>query len=180
MTKLSSNSRVIIVGTSGAGKTTLARKLSSNFDLTDIELDALFWDSNWTETAPEIFQKRIKDKISQKSGWVIHGNYSKTRHLYWNEASHLIWLDYSFILIFWRVFKRSVFRILKKEFLWNGNKERFTQTFFSKKSIILWMIKTYSLRKKQYEKLTKSPKSSHMKILRFSNPKDLKNTIKDY
>jgi len=57
MTKLSSNSRVIIVGTSGAGKTTLARKLSSNFDLTDIELDALFWDSNWTETAPEIFQK---------------------------------------------------------------------------------------------------------------------------
>ncbi|MCK5074613.1 MAG: hypothetical protein KAQ98_14380 [Bacteriovoracaceae bacterium] len=177
MNELSSNSRVVVVGTSGAGKTTFARKLSSNFRLTDIELDALFWERNWTKAESDIFRERIKVKLSQNPGWVIHGNYGKTRHLYWKEATHLVWLDYSFMLIFWRVLRRSISRIAKNEPLWNDNKESFFKTFFSKKSIIFWMFQTYSLRKRQYEELVRSPASSHLEILRFSNPKELERAI---
>ncbi len=41
----SSRSRVLVVGTSGAGKSVLAGRLAARFGLTDIELDALFWEA---------------------------------------------------------------------------------------------------------------------------------------
>ena len=97
--------------------------------------------------------------MNEAQGWVIHGNYEKTRHLSWKEATHLIWLDYSVLLIFYRVLKRSILRIIKGEELWNGNHESFFKPFLTKESIILWMIKTYPLRKKQYEELTSSEDS---------------------
>jgi len=173
MNDLSSNSKIIVVGTSGSGKTTLAKRLATMFRLVDIELDALFWEKDWTGAAAEVFQERVTNKMKAGSGWVVHGNYSKTRHLYWKQATHLIWLDYSFTLVFWRVLSRSIKRIIRDELLWNGNRETFRRTFFSKESIILWMIKTYSLKKKQYEELIKLPETSHMHVLRFSCPKEL-------
>jgi adenylate kinase family enzyme len=35
----------LVVGTSGAGKSVLAGRLAARFGLTDIELDALFWEA---------------------------------------------------------------------------------------------------------------------------------------
>lgn len=39
--------RVAVVGTSGCGKTTVARELSAVLDVPHIELDALYWQPHW-------------------------------------------------------------------------------------------------------------------------------------
>ena len=44
----SSMKRIMVVGTSGSGKTTLADTLSERLGLPRIELDALFWEENWS------------------------------------------------------------------------------------------------------------------------------------
>lgn len=173
MNNISSSSKVIVVGTSGCGKTTLAGKLAKKFDLTDIELDELFWKPGWKTSSHEEFSQKIESKLSESSGWVIHGNYSKTRDLYWEKGTHLIWLDYSFFRIFYRVVTRTVRRVMKRETVCNGNREGFVQSFMSKDSIILWMLKTYKRRKRQYNDLIRSDKVSHLKVLRFTRPSQI-------
>jgi hypothetical protein len=39
--------RIVVVGTSGAGKTTMAKSLAGKLDLPCIELDRLRWEPNW-------------------------------------------------------------------------------------------------------------------------------------
>jgi len=165
------SSRILVVGTSGSGKTTLARVLASRFQLTNIELDALFWGPNWTQASQATFRGRIENAMALNEGWVIHGNYGKVRDLTWRRANIVIWLDYSLPVVFWRVLKRSLVRIVTNESLWAGNRETFRKTFFSKDSILLWSLQTYRLRKRQYEELLQMPTHAHIRILRFKTPK---------
>jgi adenylate kinase family enzyme len=172
-TLLNTNSKIIVIGTSGAGKTTLAQIIAKKFKLKDIELDALFWEPGWSQVSPEIFRARISQAMSESHGWVVHGNYNKVRDLTWKNADTLIWLDYPRSIVLWRVFKRSVLRVLTREKLWAGNRESFRKTFLSRNSIIVWSWQTYSLRKKQYSELTTSNESSHLRILKFNHPNEL-------
>jgi adenylate kinase family enzyme len=174
---LSSNSKIVIVGTSGAGKSTLARKLSARHNLADIELDALHWEPNWTPARPDVFRERIKAALATKQGWVVHGNYSKVQDLTWGAATHLIWLDYPRRVVFWRVFKRSVIRTLTQEELWSGNKESFRKTFLSKDSILLWSLQTFSLRRRQYQKMRASPEYQHLQVKHLKNPSEVSTLI---
>lgn len=173
--KFNSNSKILVVGTSGSGKSTLARLLANKFEIQNIELDALFWKENWTQSEPEEFRSKITHAMSQQSGYIIHGNYNKVRDLTWGNVDIVIWLDYSLSLVMWRVIKRSLIRIIKNESLWAGNKESIKKTFFSKDSIILWAWQTYSLRKKQYQE---QATNSAYKIIRFSNPSQASNFFK--
>lgn len=167
---LSSQSHILVVGTSGSGKSTLARELALKLQIDDIELDALFWKENWTQSSKDEFREKVKNSIDKSSGWIMHGNYSSIRDLSWGKAETVIWLDYSLPLIMWRVIKRSLLRIIKKELLWADNKESLKKTFFSKESIILWAWQTYPLRKKQYTELTSDPYYKHVQILRLQKP----------
>ena len=45
--------RVVVVGTSGSGKTTFARSLSIELGATYTEVDALYWGQNWTPRPQE-------------------------------------------------------------------------------------------------------------------------------
>ncbi len=147
---LNNKSKIMVIGTSGSGKSTLARKISHKLNLKDIELDALFWKSNWQQTEPEIFESKIKTEISGAEGFIIHGNYNKVRDVTFGACDTVIWLDYSKAIVMWRVIKRTIIRVLTKKTLWEGNIETLKKSFFSKDSIILWAWNTYELRRRQY------------------------------
>ena len=51
--------RIVVVGTTGSGKTTLARSISERLAVPHVELDALFWGPNWTPVPVEDFWRRI-------------------------------------------------------------------------------------------------------------------------
>ena len=40
--------RIAVIGTTGTGKTVLAKRLARKYDLVHVELDSLFWQPNWT------------------------------------------------------------------------------------------------------------------------------------
>jgi adenylate kinase family enzyme len=69
--------RIVVVGTSGAGKTTLARRIAALLELPHIELDAFDRQSEWrdlTRHDPEEFVSRVAEAI-QAEAWVLDGNY---------------------------------------------------------------------------------------------------------
>ncbi|QZZ21728.1 AAA family ATPase [Leptothermofonsia sichuanensis E412] len=161
--------RIVIIGSSGSGKTTLAREIARKLTLPHIELDALHWEANWTEASFDQFKTRVENSL-QTDGWVVDGNYSKVRDLIWLKADTLIWLDYSFPVVFGRVVQRTFWRAISQQELWNGNRETW-QIVFSHNSMILWVLRTYWQRQREWTLLCQQPEYAHLQIIRFSSPK---------
>ena len=160
--------RISVVGTSGSGKTTLARQISQCLAIPHVELDALHHEPNWTEAPIEVFRKRVEQSLSGNS-WVVDGNYSKVRDIVWSRADTVVWLDYPLSVIMERVVRRTFWRVVTQEELWNGNRETW-QTTFSRDSIILWVLQTYQKSRKEYPLLFKQPEYAHLKVVQMRSP----------
>lgn len=162
--------RIVIVGTSGSGKSTLAAELARRLDAEFVELDALFWLSNWEQATTEAFRERVSGAIAGER-WVVGGNYSRARDLIWSAADTLIWLDYPFPLVFSRLFRRTVQRIWTQENLWGtGNYETWGKQFFSRDSLFLWVVKTHQRYRTMIGELLQQPEYAHLTLLRFRTP----------
>lgn len=166
--------RFYIVGTSGTGKSTLAKAISHKLKIPHIELDFYRFDKNWQKHPADRLHKIITQKTKSKS-WVVCGNESgKLKDHLMDQATQIIWLDYPFYLIFYRVFIRTMRRIFLKEKSCGGNQETFYLQFFTKYSIFLWVIQTYSKRKRQYTPmLSASEFKKKMVHLKSSSDADL-------
>jgi adenylate kinase family enzyme len=118
----------------------------------------------------EGFRATVAEAISQHEQWVIDGNYSRARDIVWARADTVVWLDYPLPLILWRLFLRTLCRTLTREELWSGNRESFQQAFFSRNSILLWAINTYS-RRREYPALFARPEYAHLQTVRLRSPR---------
>jgi adenylate kinase family enzyme len=149
----------MVRGTTGAGKTTLARALAERLGVEYVEMDAIHHLPNWTER-PREETRAIVDEIVLRDGWVIDGNYSHALDHHFEKADMVVWLDYSFPTVFFRLLARTVRRSLRKEELWAGNRETFGK-MLSRDSIVWWMATTHRRRHLQClaakEKLRAAP-----------------------
>ena len=141
--------RINVIGTSAAGKTMLAATLADLLGVRHVELDALHWEANWTEVAPEVMRERVAAAIAGDA-WVVDGNYSVVRDLIWARAEAIVWLDLPLRTILWRFAVRTSRRIIGREELWNGNRERLRTQLASRDSLLLWILSTYRRRRREY------------------------------
>ena len=81
--------RIVIIGTSCSGKTTLSKKISAKFDIEHIELDSIYWKENWQPSENEEFVKKVTKRIEKKE-WLVEGNYKIVRDLIWSKATDII------------------------------------------------------------------------------------------
>jgi adenylate kinase family enzyme len=81
--------RIAVVGTTGPGKTTLARRLAQRLGLRHGERDALYWEPNWTPAATNVFQTHAAQALSG-DGWVVDGNYGRVRDVIWSRADTIV------------------------------------------------------------------------------------------
>jgi len=133
--------RVAVVGVTGSGKTTMADALSSLLGVPHVEMDALNWQRGWQPIERAEFRRRV-DAATSAPAWVIDGNYREVRDLVWGRAEMLVWLDYSLALIYWRLLRRSLRRIVTREELWNGNRESVRGLFFSHNSLLVYAARS--------------------------------------
>ncbi|MBU0928265.1 MAG: adenylate kinase [Spirochaetes bacterium] len=174
---LDERSRIVVVGTSGSGKSVLARRLSLSLGIDDVELDALHWNPGWRESDDVEFRDRIRAAVEGRDGFVIHGNYNKVRDLTWGMCDTMIWLDYPRSVVMYRVIKRTLVRILAKEALWNGNVETWSKSVFSRDSIILWSWNTYDRRRRQYLALRDADCYGIRRIIVVRKPRDARRLL---
>src|ERR1700743_3179052 len=64
--------RTVIIGNSGGGKSTLARRLSAAQGCPHVEIDALLWQLGWQLTPPEIYKAEPAPLIAGDD-WIIDG-----------------------------------------------------------------------------------------------------------
>ncbi|TFH07277.1 MAG: adenylate kinase [Candidatus Atribacteria bacterium] len=171
--KAFTGARINVVGTTGSGKTTAARAIAERLGCRHIELDALFWKPNWGETPDDEFLSLV-DEATQGERWVLDGNYSRTRSIVWPRVDTVIWLDYSFLRVFLQLLRRTTRRAVRRVELWDGCQERLRKSFFSSDSILLWFLKTYWRRRRNYRTLFTGPEYAHIQLLHFRTPKALR------
>ena len=172
--------RIVIIGATSSGKSTLAERLADRFDLHYIDLDALHWEPNWTEAPLEVFRERVSTATqahpeqSRRAAWVVAGNYHIVRDLVWPQAEAVIWLDYSLPRIFWQLTRRTFKRWWTQELLWGTNRESLWSHFklWSKDSLFHWLFKTYWRRKREFPVLLALPEHQHLKLIRFMHPRE--------
>lgn len=144
--------RVAIVGPSGAGKTTLAGTLAERIGATVIDLDALFHQENWQPSPTAEFRARVAESL-ETPRWCVAGNYSQVLDLVHGSADTIIWLDLPRGVVTWRVAKRSIRRVVMRETLWNGNRERLRRLLSRdpETNIIVWAWTEHGRTAPRYE-----------------------------
>jgi adenylate kinase family enzyme len=161
--------RVNVVGTSSAGKSTLAIALAERLGVPCIELDALHWEPNWTEAPNEVMRERVRSVISAEA-WVVDGNYSAVRDLVWARADTVVWLDLPLRTILARYVGRTIRRIRVREELWAGNREGLGMHLLGRQSLLWWILGTYRRRRRQYPELLAA--NTHIIAVRLRSPRE--------
>jgi adenylate kinase family enzyme len=171
--------RIVIVGTTGSGKTTLAERLAERMGLLCIDLDVLNWRPNWQMAPQDEFVEQVTTAVAHDS-WVVSGNYSRVRHLIWLRADTLVWLDYPWHIVLGRLFRRTIRRIRTQEDLWGtGNRESWHKQFFSRDSLFIWFLRTYHRRRREYPILLQQPDYAHLVVYRFASPLDAESWVQN-
>jgi adenylate kinase family enzyme len=142
--------RIAVVGTSGSGKSTVARRLAEYHGVPHVELDALHWGPNWSAPSTEEFRARVEQALSSP-GWIADGSYyGKLGDSVLERADFIVWLDLPFRTVMRRVWVRTLRRIRTGEELWAGNRETWRDAFFSRDSLFVWVVKTHRSRRRRY------------------------------
>jgi adenylate kinase family enzyme len=166
------HARISVIGVSGCGKTTFARALAARLGCPHIELDSLYHGPGWTAPADDVFRARVQATLAHAGPcWVIDGNYSEVRPVVWPLADTVVWLDYHISRILWRLWWRTLRRVITRERLWEAqNVETWRAQFLSRDSLFLWAWNTYHQRRREYPRLLAQPENAHLTVLRFRHP----------
>lgn len=121
--------RILVIGSGGAGKSTVALELGKRLNLPVIHLDALYWRPGWLERSANEWQHMVEDLL-QEECWIIDGNYGRTLERRLSAADTVVFLDLPRWLCLWRVLKRRLrFHGRSRPDMAEGCPERLTGEF---------------------------------------------------
>ena len=133
--------RILVAGTSGAGKTTIARQIAARLDIPYVELDSLFHGPNWT---PRPSFEADVHRFTAGPAWVTEWQYRAVRDYLADRGDLLIWLDLPRARVMRQVVLRTVRRRVRRERLWNGNFEGPFRTILTdREHIVRWAWNTH-------------------------------------
>jgi adenylate kinase family enzyme len=103
--------RILIIGCSGGGKSTIARELSDILGIEVIHLDKVLWKSGCRLTHPQAEPDAVKSLLDQPQ-WIIDGNYTASLPMRLAEADTVVMIDFSRM--------RCLLRALRRLFQFRG------------------------------------------------------------
>ncbi len=112
--------RIVVIGSSNAGKSTLAEQLAERLNAPFIELDGLHWEAGWVEAGRDVFRERVRKAIEPAS-WVMAGNYThQQQDISWPVADTIVLIDLSLPTVLRRCVRRTWQRWRTQEVLYGG------------------------------------------------------------
>ena len=133
----------LIASASGSGKTTVGQALAVRVGVPFYELDALHHGPNWAEPPLEEFRARVA-AIAKTDEWVIDGTYrGKVGDIVPAAADLVFWLDLPMRVWLPRLLRRTARRVLRREELWSGNRERWRDALHPRNSVVVHALRTH-------------------------------------
>ena len=163
--------KIVIIGSSGAGKTTLAKKLGSRLGLSVYHLDRFFWRPDWKKK-PDDTRIDILQNLVGRKRWIIEGSYLNSSELHLIEADTIIFLDIPPFVCFWRRIKRHrEYQGHPGRDLPLGSKDKLTLPV-----LFHILFFPFQARKKLEFKLSKYPSK---KVIRLYSAKDIERFLEN-
>jgi len=162
--------RIHLIGTAGAGKTTLARQLAHRLALPHIELDTHYWQPQWRHRTQADFQRQYTAQLAS-AAWVVDGEYPEVNGQIWPKAELVIWLDYPLPLVLGRLLRRGLSAALTRHNLWGSDNYETLPHLFGAHSIFHRARSAHYRRRRYYAQLMRDPRYAHLRFLRFATPR---------
>jgi adenylate kinase family enzyme len=97
--------RVLVVGSGGAGKSTVAARIGAATGLPVIHLDALHWHAGWRDTPVDEWTQIVAELVDRER-WVMDGNYGGTLDIRVAACDTVVFLDLPRYVCLWRAVRR--------------------------------------------------------------------------
>lgn len=153
--------KILIIGSSGAGKSTFARRLGAILQLEVIHLDSLYWSAGWVEMPKDVWRTTVGELLTREA-WIMDGNYGGTLDLRLQACDAVIFLDVPRLICLWRVLKRvAAYRTESRPDMAAGCPEKIDWEFIK----YIWQYPRKN-RPAVLEKLTACAKSKRVFILK--------------
>lgn len=157
------HSRVLVIGASGAGKSTIARQIAQRLSIPFHATDAFYWESGWRPAARDRVDHLLNELLEQPS-WVLDGNFEHRWQELWNRADLIIWLDYSLPRVLCQVTRRNLGWLLTRRVVWSANKMTIAQAI----SGIRHSIRSHGRKRHAYPQYISH--LTHANVIRFTCP----------
>ncbi|MFK0283045.1 adenylate kinase [Streptomyces sp. NPDC090499] len=162
--------RILVVGVTGAGKSTPARPLSGRLGLPYHEMDALYFNGpGWA-----VNDGLAADVARLTAGprWIVDSLGSpEVRDLLWDRADIVVWLDCPRRVVMPRVLRRSVRRTVTREALFGGNRETWSG-WLSREHPAWWAWSQHGARGREIGRRAGDPRFAPLHTHRFGHPDD--------
>ena len=123
--------RIIILGSGGSGKTTLARYMGKALNIPVHHLDKEYWLPNWERPDNDVWEEKVKSLVKEPS-WIMDGNYIDTLDIRLNEADLVIMLDIKrSVCVASVIFRNIKGHFVKRTDINEGCKDAFNKNFFN-------------------------------------------------
>ncbi len=96
---------MLVLGSGGAGKSTLAREVGARLGLPVVHLDQHFWRARWVEIPRDEWVEVVRALVAEER-WVMDGNYSGQIDVRLARADAVVLLDLPRLLCLTRVLRR--------------------------------------------------------------------------
>lgn len=171
--------RIAVVGSPGTGKTSIAKLLSNNYNLPHIEHDMLVSlirtkNSGWNEESNMLLRKMISN-ISSNKTWIYDGSFfslERSSYIYMSRADTVLWLDYPFLIILFRLLRRTFNRIFLNREKKIYHDENLPFAIKRELKTHFLFIKKHHRNKKKLEIIFRGSRFSHLSIIRLKSPRE--------
>jgi energy-coupling factor transporter ATP-binding protein EcfA2 len=164
--------RILILGRTGSGKTTLARELAAALGVHHVELDSLYFGADFSTVPLSMLRERTAAALAGDR-WVTDGNKSAVRDLVWPRADTVVWLDYPLGVSLWRLGKRAVWRtrVLKAQASETGRTSGLSRQLVAAAKGVLTALRSHAGQRREYPRMFAQPHNQHLAVVRLRSPR---------